>query len=173
MRQHKAEAILNFIQKYIQENGIAPSVREIAEGTGFKSTSTIHRYLHGMQEEGILKIDSTKKRAIFISDTSPAGIPVIAQVKPETALLDKENIQSYISLLPESQSKVFAFYLTRNYVKTGFWQGDLLIAEYSEIPQENRITVFLNKKGFLEITAGKVPSGSTAVGSVISMIRHF
>ena len=173
MRQQKADEMLKFIQEYIKENGIAPSVREIAEGTGFRSTSTIHRYLHQMQEDGILKIDSTKKRAIFISDSRLEGVPVIAQVKPGTALLDKKNIKEYITVLPESENSVFAFYLTRNYTKAGIRQGDLLIAEYSEIPQENKITVYLNKDGIPEITAGKVPSGGSAVGSVISMIRYF
>ena len=173
MRQQKAEEMLYFIQEYIRKNGIAPSVREIAEGTGFRSTSTIHRYLHQMQEDGILKMDSTKKRAIFISDSQPAGIPVIAQVKPETALLEKENIVSYYTLESKPERTVFAFYLNENNPASGFMKGDLLIAEYSETPQKNRITVFLNENGIPEITAGEVPSGGSAVGSVISMIRHF
>ncbi len=173
MRQQKADEMLKFIQDYIRQNGIAPSVREIAAGTGFRSTSTIHRYLHQMQENGVLTMDSTKKRAIFISDSCPEGIPVIAQVKPETSLLDEENIQSCVSPLPESGNKIFGFYLNQDSPELGLRNGDLLIAEYSETIQENKITVFLNENGIPEITAGEVPSGGSAVGSVISMIRHF
>lgn len=52
------EEILRYITDYLQEHGYAPSVREIAEGVGLKSPSSVHRYLVEMIDEGILETDA-------------------------------------------------------------------------------------------------------------------
>ena len=37
----REKAILKFIQKQVEENGYAPSVREIGKAVGLKSTTTV------------------------------------------------------------------------------------------------------------------------------------
>lgn len=51
------EFILEFIKGYIKEHSYPPTVREIADGTGFKSTSTVHMYLQRMLTNGMLETD--------------------------------------------------------------------------------------------------------------------
>lgn len=55
------KAIRNFIASYILEHKYPPSVREIADGVGLKSTSSAQHYLDIMIEAGILETD-TKPR---------------------------------------------------------------------------------------------------------------
>lgn len=55
------KAIRNFIVSYILEHKYSPSVREIADGVGLKSTSSAQYYLDIMIEAGILETD-TKPR---------------------------------------------------------------------------------------------------------------
>ena len=50
--------ILNKIIAYIAEHGYAPSVREICELTGLRSTSTVHRHLNIMLKKGMIETDS-------------------------------------------------------------------------------------------------------------------
>lgn len=52
------ENILNKIITYITEHGYAPSVRELCELTGLKSTSTVHRHLNIMLKKGMIETDS-------------------------------------------------------------------------------------------------------------------
>ena len=51
----RKEQILKFIIKYIEENGYSPTVREIGDGVGLKSTSSIHFYLSDMFSSGVLE----------------------------------------------------------------------------------------------------------------------
>ncbi|GAB6423461.1 hypothetical protein bcgnr5372_28320 [Bacillus luti] len=58
--------ILNFLQKRIQECGYPPSIREIGEGMGISSPSTIHSHLLKLEEKGFIHRDHSKPRAIKI-----------------------------------------------------------------------------------------------------------
>lgn len=56
---HKTrQTIFKFIVDYIQEHGYSPTVREIAEGAGLKSTSTVHSHLERMLDEGMIESDA-------------------------------------------------------------------------------------------------------------------
>ena len=50
--------ILNIIIEYFEQHGYAPSIRELCEITGLKSTSTIHNHIKVMLECGMLETDS-------------------------------------------------------------------------------------------------------------------
>lgn len=52
------EAILLFIKNYIKEHGYSPSVREIGEGVGLKSTSSVYDHLKKMMELGMIESDA-------------------------------------------------------------------------------------------------------------------
>ncbi|MBU5677630.1 transcriptional regulator [Alkaliphilus sp. MSJ-5] len=60
--------ILEAIHKYIQDNGISPTVRNICDLVGFKSSSTVHGYLGNLENQGfITKIDSSP-RSISVTE---------------------------------------------------------------------------------------------------------
>ncbi len=46
--------VLGIIKDYITTNKIAPTVREICDSCGIKSTSTIHGYLIRLEKEGYI-----------------------------------------------------------------------------------------------------------------------
>lgn len=52
------EAILLFIKNYIKQHGYAPSVREIGEGVGLKSTSSVHAHLQNLLKMGKIETDA-------------------------------------------------------------------------------------------------------------------
>lgn len=60
------ERIYNFILDYISKNGFAPSVREIADGTGFSSTSSVYRHLLDLEGEGKIQMKRKTTRAIKV-----------------------------------------------------------------------------------------------------------
>ncbi len=63
---HTQSIILKYIQEQIEERGFPPSVREICEATGLKSTSTVHGHLKRMERAGLLQRDSMKPRAMTL-----------------------------------------------------------------------------------------------------------
>ena len=80
MSSQREDEILEFIKDFIASENMAPSVREICDGVGIRSTSTVHRYLHRLVEEGRIHMSTGKNRAIVITDGSSntsLGIPLV------------------------------------------------------------------------------------------------
>lgn len=72
--------LLNFITGYIQIHGYAPTVQEMADGVHLKSKSTVHGYLKGMFDDGVIETDNPgAPRAIrvpgyrFVKETDSNG----------------------------------------------------------------------------------------------------
>ena len=65
---NKGEEILRFIQEQIELKGYPPAVREICEGVGLKSTSTVHAQLKKLEMKGLIAKDDLKTRAIKLTD---------------------------------------------------------------------------------------------------------
>ena len=51
---NKAQLILEFVNTFVQENGFAPSVREIGAAVGLRSTASVSYHLQQLQEKGQL-----------------------------------------------------------------------------------------------------------------------
>lgn len=62
--------ILAYIEQEIKTRGYAPSVREIGEAVGLKSTSTVHGHLIRLEKKGLLHRDAMKPRAMGLSFSS-------------------------------------------------------------------------------------------------------
>lgn len=59
--------VFSFILRFkVLNDGMTPTMREIAAGLGYKSSSTAHRTVLQLRDIGFLKMDATKNRAIRI-----------------------------------------------------------------------------------------------------------
>ena len=64
----REQAILDCIKNKIRENGFPPTVREICNEVGLRSTSTVHGYLARLEELGVIKRDPSSSRAIEVTE---------------------------------------------------------------------------------------------------------
>ena len=88
----KSEQILEFVSNFIQENGYAPSVREIGAGVGLRSTASVSYHLRALQEKGLLQGGESKGRKRAIATSVRAGqIPVVGVVTAGVPILAVEN----------------------------------------------------------------------------------
>ena len=58
--------IYDYIVNFITENGYSPSMREISEGTGLMSTSTVREHLKMLEMLGKIHIKEGKNRTISL-----------------------------------------------------------------------------------------------------------
>jgi hypothetical protein len=61
-----SEKILEKIHTYSKSNGYPPSIRELAEMTGLKSTSTVHGHLKRLERKGKISRGVEMPRAIKV-----------------------------------------------------------------------------------------------------------
>jgi len=83
----RQQAILRVIRESVEERGYPPSVREIGEGVGLTSPSSVAHQLAALERLGHLRRDPHRPRALMVADphtfgeepavtaATPAGIP--------------------------------------------------------------------------------------------------
>ena len=66
-QEETGKSVYDFLVRFITENGYAPSVKEISDGTGIKSTSTVHFHLEMLDKVGKIKVRPRTSRGITLT----------------------------------------------------------------------------------------------------------
>jgi len=149
----KQQMILDFIKKEILSKGYPPSVREICEAVGLKSTSTVHGHLERLEKKGILRRDPTKPRAIEIIDDDfqlvrreMVNVPIVGKVAAGQPILAVENIEDYFPI-PANYTPNSGVFMLKvkgdSMVNAGIFENDLILVEQKQIAQNGDIVVAL------------------------------
>ena len=141
-RQHD---VLAFIEKTVSERGYPPSVREIGEGVGLASPSTVHSHLHTLQKLGYLRRDPTKPRAIEVTADTASGttaerrptrhVPLIGDVAAGTGVLAQEQVEELLPLPADFCGDGELFMLRvrgDSMVDAGILDGDFVVARVQD-----------------------------------------
>ncbi|MBR7039269.1 MAG: transcriptional repressor LexA [Oscillospiraceae bacterium] len=152
MRQRNTEredAVLELIRDHIREEGMAPSVREICDGLGIRSTSTVHRYLHRLEEDGRIRMRSGKNRAIVVledEDSGEQGIPLVGTVAAGIPITAIENITDHVEFIPSKHydGKLFALKIRgESMINIGIFDGDIVVVEQTDYAENGDVVVAL------------------------------
>lgn len=135
-RGDNQQKILEFIKSEIQTKGYPPSVREIGDAVGLKSTSTVHGHLTRLEKKGLLHRDSMKPRAMEVlgEDLFPRisvrSVPLVGRVTAGVPILAEENIEENIAL-PESMVGEGTFFILHvkgeSMIDAGILDGDYVV----------------------------------------------
>lgn len=138
---NKARLILDFVNRFIQENGFAPSVREIGAAVGLRSTASVSYHLQQLQEKGLLVSPGKKgcKRAI-VTAQRPGHIPVVGVVTAGMPILAVENMEGSIAW--EGDPSCFALRVKGDsMINAGILDGDLVIVRPQQSADDGQIVV--------------------------------
>ena len=146
MVSKKQEEILNYIDKTIKSNGYSPTVREICEAVGLKSTSTVQYHLKKLIDLGFLNKSEKISRSITSRTVdSKYGIPILGEISAGQPLIAEEN---YIGELPyfgnEINTELIALKINGDsMIDAGLYNDDLVVIDKSLIPADGDIGAFL------------------------------
>jgi len=76
MLSDKREQVLNFITRFIERKGYAPSVREIAKGCNINSPSMVQYHLNILEHDGYIDRDPSIPRSVRVVKEKPTTITV-------------------------------------------------------------------------------------------------
>ena len=138
---NKPQMILDFVEQFVQENGYAPSVREIGAAVGLRSTASVSYHLHQMQEAGLLLSPQDKgcKRAV-ISTRRTGQIPVIGVVTAGLPILAVENQEGTMSW--DGDPDCFALRVRGDSMEgAGILSGDKVVVRPQSTAEDGQIVV--------------------------------
>ncbi len=146
MLNEKATNIYKFIKDSI-ENGYAPTVREICAALNIKSTSTVHRYINLLIEEGYIEKKDNSNRAIKLKgNDSGVIVPVVGNVAAGVPITAIENITDYVSFTSDQtySNPLFALKVKgESMINAGIYDGDLIVVEQMNYAENGDIVVAL------------------------------
>ncbi len=151
--------ILEYLKKEVREKGYPPSVREICEATGLKSTSTVHGHLSRLEKKGYIRRDPTKPRAIEILDGTPdefenyqsdqeiIDVPVIGTITAGTPILAVENIEDTFPLPASYAAGGKTLFMLKvkgeSMIEAGIFDKDLVLVRQQPSADNGDIVVAL------------------------------
>jgi len=153
----RQEDILAFIKEEVRAKGYPPSVREIGEAVGLASSSTVHGHLARLEQEGYIRRDPTKPRAIEILEPedsiqkqSVIHVPLVGKVTAGSPITAIENIDEYFPL-PDiygtSEDQLFMLEIMgESMIEAGIFDGDLVIVKQKATADNGDIVVAMTEE---------------------------
>ena len=137
----KAERILEYVNQFVQENGYAPSVREIGAAVGLRSTASVSYHIQALQEKGMLITpDSKGRKRSIVTNLRPGQIPVIGVVTAGLPILAFENQEGTMSW--DGDPGCFALRVRGDsMINAGILSGDKVVVRPQQTANDGQIVV--------------------------------
>ena len=149
--------ILEYMKKAVREKGYPPSVREICDAVGLKSTSTVHGHLERLERKGYIRRDPAKPRAIEIFSDNDSGnsdgssrelieVPIVGTVTAGIPILATENIEDTFPI-PSDYAPNGNIFMLRvkgdSMINAGIFNKDLIMVRQQNTADNGDIVVAL------------------------------
>ena len=129
--------ILDFMVLYLRANTYQPSIREIGERFGIKSTKTVSEHLQELADKGCLERDPSRSRGVKILgvdlSANTVAVPCFSEV-PLTS--SSRNAETYVSVDRQMGSENGSFMVrasASDLAVLGVTEGDLLLVAPIEV----------------------------------------
>ena len=161
----RQQSIYEYICSYSAEHGYPPSVREIGSAVGLASPSTVHMHLQVLQEQGLIKRDSKKPRAIEVvnnpsehdeglhlakvtedPDSNTISLPLVGRVAAGQPILAEQNVEERLNLPTSIVGDASSFVLRvhgESMINAGIFDGDYIVVKEEHDAHDGEIVVAL------------------------------
>lgn len=150
--------ILTYIRDCVQSRGYPPSVREIGDAVGLKSTSSVHAQLNRLHDRGYLRRDPTLPRAIELQ--APAhdrlegaaggpgtrSVPVLGDIAAGAPIVaEEQQVDAYV--LPRALVGDGTLFIVRvrgeSMLNAGVCDGDLVVVRQQPTVEQGEMCAAL------------------------------
>lgn len=187
-----ADRILSYIQSR-SLGDIPPTVREICRDLKIKSTSTVHKYINELVENGYLEKLDGQNRTLRLPTSPSANVPLIGTVTAGVPITAVENIDGYVTYTGYrgNPKNLFALHVRGDsMINAGILDGDIVIVNRTPVANNGQIVVamvdeeatvkrFYKENGHFRLQPENdyyepiIADEVTILGKVIASIREY
>jgi len=153
----KQRQILDFIKQFIQSNGSAPTLKQIAEAIGVSSLATVHEHLQALEEKGLIKRKHGKNRSIELTEADKNFVPeafeapilgFIAAGAPIEPYTDPNATMGIPSAFVSGKKRTYVLQVRgQSMIEDHINDGDYVVIEQTESANDGEIVVALLDNG--------------------------
>ncbi|MDP3882907.1 MAG: transcriptional repressor LexA [Candidatus Staskawiczbacteria bacterium] len=143
----KQKQVLDFINFYIEENGISPTIEEIRKKLKLKAVSTIHEHVNNLKRKGYVLKDLNSVRGITPQNHLKAvfSIPIIGTIAAGKPIEAIEDFQESVSVSNPSIKNPKDYYALRvqgdSMIGEGIFDGDTVVIKKQSIAENGQTVV--------------------------------
>jgi DNA (cytosine-5)-methyltransferase 1 len=143
----KQKLVFDFINSYISENGISPTIEEIRKKLKLKAVSTIHEHINSLKKKGYLTKSASEARSISPKKTTPSAIeiPIIGKIAAGQPIEAIENLEDTITVVHPSIRTPQGYYALRvvgdSMVEEGIFDGDIVVIKKQSVAENGQTVV--------------------------------
>lgn len=145
----RQKEILDFLDRYIERKGYAPTIEETAEHFGLRSLATVHKHLTNLQKKGLVRRDWNRSRALELVPTEvtvrAVELPLLGRVaagSPIEAVSASETI-----FVPEDMVGRRETYVLQvkgdSMIEEQIRDGDYVIVENRRVARDGEMVIAL------------------------------
>lgn len=147
-RQQQA---LDYISSCLQDRGYPPTLREIGEHMGIRSTNGVNDHLKALERKGYLVREELKSRALrpVGYEDNKAQIPIVGKVAAGQPILATENIVDRVTvdkffLGKASTREIFGLVVQgESMIEDGIFDGDYIFVRKQPNAERGEIVVVM------------------------------
>jgi repressor LexA len=149
---------LDFIRQSINERGYPPTLREIGEHMGIRSTNGVNDHLRALERKGYLRREDMKSRALKLVEAAQTSTPVpidddmievqvLGRVAAGLPVLAEENVIDTVRIdrmLVRGGREIFGLRVTGDsMIEAGILSGDYVFVRKQSVAERGDIVVAL------------------------------
>lgn len=149
---------LDYIRQSIEERGYPPTLREIGEYMGIRSTNGVNDHLRALERKGYLRREDMKSRALRVVSRSGETVPqkadddiidinIVGRVAAGVPLLAEENVVDTVRvdrMMVRGGREVFGLKVTGDsMIDAGIFSGDYIFVRKQSTAERGDIVVAL------------------------------
>ncbi|MDQ3009007.1 MAG: transcriptional repressor LexA [bacterium] len=193
--------IVDFIAQYIQKNGYAPTLQEIANALGVSSLATVHEHLQALQRKKVIRKFEGAVRGIelidrtFLKMTESVDLPLLGYIAAGSPIEPHTDPNASFKVSPEMVSSNKRSYVLqvkgKSMIEDHIDEGDYVVIEETQDVNNGDIVVALLDNGlatlkrfYKEVTRVRLEPANSAMspiyatnvqiqGRVVGLIRKF
>jgi repressor LexA len=143
--------VLNFITRSIEDRGYPPTMREIGEHMGIRSTNGVNDHLKALERKGYIVREDLKSRTLrpVTGESKPVSVPLLGRVAAGQPLLAVENREETLRVDPfflgrGRHREVFALRVKGDsMIEDGILDGDVVFVRQQSTAQRGEVIVAL------------------------------
>ena len=142
--------ILDFMVQYLRSNTYQPSIREIGERFGIKSTKTVSEHLQALAEKGCLERDPSRSRGVKILGVDLSADTVAVPCFAELPVGTDRHSDTHVSVDRQLGSRDGSFMVRASagdLAVLGVEEGDLLLLSPTTIDDVDEGAIIVAEVG--------------------------
>lgn len=152
----RQKQILDFLAQYIDANGYAPTLKQIAEALSVSSLATVHEHLQALEKKGLIKRKAGSTRGLALTEHIPQlsqglEVPIMGFIAAGSPIEPYTDPGASISISPSmvtSSKRVYVLQVRgESMIEDGIWDGDYVVVEQQEAADNGDIVVAMLDNG--------------------------